>query len=113
MGFDGASALVIPRERFAPVKTTNDLFALRSDAYVLTKDSRIVLAEARKGVPPDVKLDGAYKFTDAMEKMIPNGPPSLIDCKKIVVKGPVTFKNAGGSSKEVAAGTYEDKTVAL
>merc|ERR1712190_570209 len=69
--FEGATAIVIPRERFAPVKTTNDLFALRSDAYCLTKDSRIVLAEARNGVPPDVKLDGAYKFTDAMEKMIP------------------------------------------
>merc|ERR1719356_90987 len=123
--FDGATALVIPRSRFAPVKTTNDLFALRSDAYVLTKDSRIVLADAREGVPPDVKLDGAYKFTDAMEKMIPNGPPSLIGCKKLVIEGQVTFakdviikgtvtiKNSGGASKEVAAGTYEDKTVDL
>jgi len=123
--FEGATALVIPRSRFAPVKTTNDLFALRSDAYVLTKDSRITLADARNGVPPDVKLDGMYKFTDAMEKLIPNGPPSLIDCKKIVVEGDVTFakgvvikgtvtiKNTGSGSKEVAAGTYEDKTVEL
>lgn len=31
--FDDAGAVVVPRERFAPVKTTNDLFALRSDAY--------------------------------------------------------------------------------
>mmetsp|Transcript_104159 Transcript_104159/g.299790 ORF Transcript_104159/g.299790 Transcript_104159/m.299790 type:complete len:384 (+) Transcript_104159:2-1153(+) len=123
--FDGASALVIPRSRFAPVKTTNDLFALRSDAYVLTKDFRITLAEKRNGIPPDVKLDGMYKFTDAMDKMIPDGPPSLIDCKKIVVegevkfakgvviKGTVTIKNTSGSCKEVAAGTYEDKTVEL
>merc|ERR1719510_1759076 len=106
--FEGATALVIPRSRFAPVKTTNDLFALRSDAYVLTPDCRITLAEARAGVPPDAKLDGKYKFTDAMEKLIPDGPPSLIDCKKLVVegevtfaagvviKGTVTFKNAGG-----------------
>jgi len=123
--FEGATALVIPRSRFAPVKTTNDLFALRSDAYVLTKDSRITLAEDRKGVPPDVKLDGMYKFTDAMEKLIPEGPPSLIGCKKIVVegevsfatgvvvKGTVTFKNASGGAKVVAAGTYEDTTVEL
>merc|ERR1712151_90783 len=59
-----------------------------------------------------------YKFTDAMEKLIPNGPPSLINCKKLVVEGPVTFakgvivkgtvtfKNSG-ASKEVTAGTYE------
>merc|ERR1719215_7067 len=122
--FEGATALVIPRSRFAPVKTTNDLFALRSDAYFLTKDSRITLAEARNGVPPDVKLDGMYKFTDSMEKLIPNGPPSLIDCKKIVVEGDITFakgvvvkgtvtiKNSG-ASKEVPAGEYEDKTVEL
>ncbi|CAE8589400.1 unnamed protein product [Polarella glacialis] len=123
--FDGATALVIPRSRFAPVKTTSDLLALRSDAYTLTPDFRITLAEKRAGVPPDVKLDGMYKFTDAVEKMIANGPPSLIDCKKLVVEGEVTFakgvtikgsvtiKNASGSTKEVQAGVYEDTTVEL
>merc|ERR1712048_1199733 len=60
--FEGASAIVIPRTRFAPVKTTNDLFALRSDAYVLTPDCRIILADSRGGVPPNIKLDGMYKF---------------------------------------------------
>merc|ERR1719356_1580093 len=89
--FPGATALVIPRTRFAPDKTTNDLFALRSDAYTLTPDCRIVLSESRKGVPPNIKLDGIYKFTDAMEKLIPEGPPSLIECEKLTVEGPMTF----------------------
>eukprot|EP00415_Alexandrium_ostenfeldii_P000012 UN0012 len=123
--FPGATALVIPRSRFAPVKTTNDLFALRSDAYVLTPDCRIVLADARNGVPPNIKLDGTYKFTDAMDKLIPEGPPSLIGCKKLVVEGPMTFakdvvikgevsiKNTSKEAKQVAAGTYEDTTVEL
>jgi UDP-N-acetylglucosamine pyrophosphorylase/quinol monooxygenase YgiN len=123
--FDGAQALVIPRSRFAPVKTTNDLVALRSDAYVLTKDYRIELAESRKGVPPNIKLDGMYKFVDAMDKLIPEGAPSLIDCEKLVVEGPVTFakgvvvkgsvtfKNSASETKTVAAGTYENKTVTL
>ena len=31
--FDDAGAVVVPRSRFSPVKTCNDLFALRSDAY--------------------------------------------------------------------------------
>ena len=30
--FDDADAVVVPRSRFAPVKTCNDLFALRSGA---------------------------------------------------------------------------------
>jgi len=31
--FEGAAAVNVPRARFAPVKGTSDLFALRSDAY--------------------------------------------------------------------------------
>ncbi len=31
--FKSAGAVVVPRTRFAPVKTCNDLFVLRSDAY--------------------------------------------------------------------------------
>merc|ERR1712228_644476 len=85
--FQGATALVIPRSRFAPVKTTNDLLALRSDAYCLTPDFRIELAADRKGVPPNIKLDGCYKFVDQMDELIPNGAPSLVDCKSLGVEG--------------------------
>ena len=42
--FEGATAIVIPRSRFAPVKTTNDMLALMSDAYMVTKDFRMILA---------------------------------------------------------------------
>src|SRR5215210_3273036 len=38
--FDGARPLRVPRTRFSPVKSTEDLLALRSDAYVLTDDAR-------------------------------------------------------------------------
>merc|ERR1711959_562332 len=78
--FEGAIAIQIPRSRFAPVKKCDDLIALRSDAYILTEDFRIELAEDRKGVPPNVKLDDLYKFVDAMDPLIPNGVPSLISC---------------------------------
>merc|ERR1712190_430079 len=54
--FNGAIALQIPRTRFAPVKKTDDLVALRSDAYEITEDSRIQLVAARNGVPPLIKL---------------------------------------------------------
>jgi UDP-N-acetylglucosamine pyrophosphorylase len=123
--FDGAIAIKVPRSRFAPVKTTGDLLALRSDAYVMTEDQRVELAPARGGIPPTIKLDGMYKFVDAMEKLMPEGAPSLIDCKKLVVEGDIafakdvvikgscTFKNAGSGTKTVAAGTYKDQTVDL
>merc|ERR1712232_1425708 len=125
--FDGATALLIPRTRFAPVKKTDDLVALRSDAYIVTEDFRIELNAERAGVPPLVKLDDRYKFVDAMETLIPNGPPSLKNCKSlkvegkniefagkgVVVKGDVKFVNKGEDKKVVADGEYENTTVEL
>merc|ERR1711972_575785 len=116
--FEGATAVVIPRERFAPVKTTNDLLALRSDAYQVTKDFRIVLNPARKGVPPNIKLDGRYKFVDAMETIMPEGAPSLLECNKLTIEGEVVFakgvvfkgnvvvRNSSEEKKTLPAGTY-------
>lgn len=123
--FDDAIALVVPRSRFAPVKTTNDLFALRSDSYTLTKDYRIVLNDVRGGVPPHVSLDSMYKFVDALDKLIPNGPPSLLQCQKLTVVGPMSFasgvviigkviiKNNSPDWKIVPPGTYETMTLLL
>merc|ERR1711953_1525456 len=123
--FQGATALLIPRFRFAPVKKCDDLVALRSDAYVVTEDFRIELAPDRNGVPPLVKLDDRYKFVDAMDTIIPNGVPSLKQCNKltikgevelsagVVCKGDVTFSNKGDGKKVVPAGTYENQTVDL
>lgn len=45
--FKGAGAVAVPRTRFAPVKKCNDLFLLRSDAYVVNKHYNIVLAPER------------------------------------------------------------------
>merc|ERR1711948_234745 len=123
--FEGATALLIPRTRFAPVKKCDDLISLRSDAYVLTEDFRIELAPERNGEPPIVKLDDRYKFVDAMDTIIPNGVPSLKDCTKlkiegevefsagVILKGSVTIKNSSDGKKVVEAGTYEDTTVEL
>jgi UDP-N-acetylglucosamine pyrophosphorylase len=87
--FDGAQAILIPRSRFAPVKTTNDMLALMSDAYAVTSDHRMMLKPSRNGIPPDVKLDGMYKFVDALKTLVPEGPPSLIGCSKLTIEGKV------------------------
>merc|ERR1711879_25336 len=89
--FEGATALLIPRSRFAPVKKCDDLIALRSDAYVLTEDFRIELAPERNGVPPNIKLDDLYKFVDGMDTLIPNGVPSLINCSSMKIEGKMEF----------------------
>lgn len=88
--FDGASAVVVPRTRFAPVKKCNDLLLLRSDAYVITEDFRPVLNPACGGVAPVISLDSKkYKFVGALEEATSEGVPSLVDCKRLTVKGTV------------------------
>lgn len=90
--FDGAGALRVPRSRFAPVKTCNDLLGVRSDAYLLTDDWQVVLSRRRRFGVPVIDLDPRfYKLIDQMESRFPYGPPSLIDCERLTVKGDVRF----------------------
>ncbi len=89
--FDGARAIRVGRERFAPVKTCTDLLALRSDAYELHDDGRIVLA-ARRSAAPLVDLDPAYfKLIGDFDARFESGPPSLVDCSSLTVRGDVAF----------------------
>ena len=90
--FEGARALRVPRSRFAPVKTTDDLLSVRSDAYVLTEESHVSLAPEREGTPPDVTLDSDYyKLMPDFEARFPAGPPSLLRCRRLTVEGDVLF----------------------
>jgi UTP--glucose-1-phosphate uridylyltransferase len=90
--FEGAQAVRVPRSRFAPVKTTNDLLALRSDAYVLTNDARMELAPERDGGPPLVDLDpDFYRLLGDFDARFPAGPPSLVECRRLTVRGDVSF----------------------
>jgi UTP--glucose-1-phosphate uridylyltransferase len=90
--FEGAQALRVSRRRFAPVKTTSDLLALRSDAYVLTDDQRVELAPQRDGAPPFVELDSRfYKLVRDFDEHFADGAPSLVACRRLAVSGDVLF----------------------
>ena len=86
----GARAVHVPRSRFAPVKTTNDLLVARSDAYEFASDGR--LKPTFDGEEPVVTLDDDYyKLLPDFEKRFPAGPPSLRRCRRFEVEGDVTF----------------------
>jgi UTP--glucose-1-phosphate uridylyltransferase len=90
--FEGAALLHVPRTRFAPVKTTDDLLVLRSDVYAVGDDLRVEPVPERADDLPFVELDKRYyRLIDAFEQRFPSGAPSLREAERLVVRGDVTF----------------------
>jgi UTP--glucose-1-phosphate uridylyltransferase len=86
----GARALHVPRSRFAPVKTTDDLLVVRSDAYQLASDGQ--MRPRFEGPGPVVTLDKEYyQLLPDFEQRFPAGVPSLRRCRRFDVEGDVTF----------------------
>jgi len=87
--FEGATAIVVGRDRFLPVKTTNDLLLLRSDAYELADDGALRLAVESA---PLVDLDSKhFKTVQKFDERFPFGAPALKDAEALTVKGDWTF----------------------
>jgi UTP--glucose-1-phosphate uridylyltransferase len=84
--FEGAAAIEVSRDRHVPVKTTNDLLALRSDAYELSADFRLRGRRLFIDLDPD-----HFKLLREFEQRFPHGPPSLKECERLTVKGDVRF----------------------
>jgi UTP--glucose-1-phosphate uridylyltransferase len=90
--FPGAQLLQVPRSRFVPVKTTDDLLVLRSDAYRLGDEFHVEPVPGVDGQVPLVALDKRYfGMIDDFERRIADGPPSLREARRLVVDGDVHF----------------------
>lgn len=86
--FRGAVTIEVGRDRYVPVKTTNDLLVLRSDVYDIGDD--FVLDQAA-AVVPFVDLDGVYKLVGDFDMRFKSGAPSLREAASLVVDGDWTF----------------------
>ncbi len=90
--FDRAGAIRVPRERFIPVKNTNDLLNVRSDRYILNEDFQLLPNPKNKSDSIYIDLDNSrYKFIDDFENRFPKGPPSLKNCECLTVQGDFIF----------------------
>ena len=86
--FEGARTIEVGRDRFVPVKTTNDLLVLRSDVYDVGRD---FVLDPASGIPY-VELDPAYyKLVPEFERRFPEGAPSLREASSLKVSGDWTF----------------------
>jgi UTP--glucose-1-phosphate uridylyltransferase len=123
--FAGAGAIEVKRNRFSPVKTTSDLLAVRSDAYELDAEFRLVLRSERNDEPPMVKLSEHYKLVDQFEPLVACGVPSLVRCRSLTLEGKMEFAPGveivgdvklvarGEETKRIPSGTYQDSEIEL
>lgn len=123
--FDHAGALIVPRDRFAPVKTTGDLLTVMSDCFIISDMKTIIPNPARRKPAPDVQLDPDwYKKIDQFQQRFPHGAPSMLECdyfevkgdflfgRNITLKGRVVLKNNTGRQVKIEDGSVleGDKT---
>jgi len=115
--FQGSTAVSVSKTRFLPVKKCQDLLAIRSDCYLLTENSQLVLNPKRKSPPPKIVLDPEYfgHIRDFNQRF--QWPPSLVDCTSLEIKGNVYFQqnvtitgqvkisNPGGASVTIPSGS--------
>ncbi len=128
--FEGATAVNVPRTRFYPVKTCNDLLAVRSDCFVYNIDEslRINPIRFKRNKPGATKVDLDPKYygkIDDLEKRFRNGIPSLVDCdaliiegdvlfeKDVKIRGSVTIKNTQPTQAIIKAGAVIDQDLVL
>lgn len=115
--FPGALALEVGRDRFAPVKSTNDLLVLRSDTYEIAADFSMALVAGRDDAPL-IDLDSDYyKLIGDFDARFPAGPPSLVDAASLTVRGDWTFgsgvvvRGDGRLAAEAGPGTVPDGSI--
>ncbi len=116
--FERALGVRVPRRRFAPVKGTVDLVAVRSDAYELDGAGGLRLCPERAVDlgPPVVRLDPRfYQGVDQLARRCPH-PLSLLRCRSLTIEGEVilgrdvrfegdvTLRNCGDGARTVADG---------
>jgi len=107
--FDGSRAVHVPRRRFRPVKTTNELLLLRSDLYGFGDGHEVVAQTDRPD--PRVDLDGHYTLIDDFDARFPEEAPSLVECTSLAVRGDVTFGAGIRCVGDVVVETDEPRSI--
>lgn len=88
--FDRAEALIVPRTRFSPVKTTSDLLLIRSNCYIFDSLGNIIL-DQKQGCLPSIELDPNYysNFKDFEQRF--TAPVTMQNCSQIKIEGDFKF----------------------
>ena len=100
--FEDATAILVPRSRFLPVKTTNELLLLRSDLYEMGPGCTLKMTA---DTTPNVELAAKYYGRlDQFEKRVPISP-SMRRANSLRVEGDWYFVPGCAVEGDVLLGT--------
>lgn len=88
--FPGAVGVTVSRDRFLPVKTTDDLLLVQSDLFVLNKGSLTRNTARKHSELPFIKLGGHFTDLQDYQDRIPS-VPGMLDLESLKVEGDVRF----------------------
>lgn len=128
--FEGAVAINVPKCRFFPVKSCNDLLVVRSDCFIYTERKNLILNPERmlrkRTEMIKINLDPKYYGKiDLFNERFIDDVPSLVDCeflavkgdvlfeKNVMIKGRVTIENRSKSQAVIKEGTVIDSNLVL
>lgn len=95
--FTGAAAIAVGRDRFLPVKTTNELMLLRSDVFDLGDDGRL----SAVATIPEIDLDPThYRLVHDFDRLV-TVVPSLASARALRVQGEWHFDEPASVVGEV------------
>ena len=91
--FEGAICVQVDRMRFLPVKTTNDLFIMRSDRFHLTDSYEM---GGRQHIFPERRpsIRGTTRTSRTSAERFPYNAPSLAAANSVSIKGDWTLADA-------------------
>lgn len=91
--FDGAVGLSVSRERFLPVKKTDDLLLVRSNLFSLSNGKLVKSSKRKSSSLPFIDLGEFLQNIDHFQSSFPV-IPDLIDLEELKIRGEVRFEGA-------------------
>jgi UTP--glucose-1-phosphate uridylyltransferase len=89
--FEGAVGLTVSRDRFLPVKKTDDLLLVRSNLFTLNKGQLKINPQRKSQYLPKIELGEFLQNIENFQNSLPI-IPDLVDLEELKIKGDVRFE---------------------
>ena len=98
--FEGAVGLTVSRDRFLPVKKTDDLLLVRSNLFTLNKGQLKINPQRKSHHLPKIELGEFLQNIENFQNSLPI-IPDLVDLEELKIKGDVRFEGTASLKGKV------------